>query len=223
MVGSVTILEQRRFDTVPDFVRGDDMAVERFLNEDAWTRLMELIDELGAVDVDELTARMDAIEGTVNAAVATANAASQQAQNAANTATAMGNRVSDLESASASQASSIRTLQAVSDDHTESISSIDSKIGNTYQVLRVADWNVTSQTSVTSNSPLNVNRSIETVTGATHYVIIPRVNNYFILSSAPAFVNNADAASVSLGFINVGSAAHTLDFHFTVIAIKKVN
>lgn len=103
------------------------MAIERFLNEEAWNRLMQLIDDLGAVDLDELTARMDTIEGTVNAAVATANAASQQAQNAANTATAMGNRVTDLETLTTSQGLSIRTLQAVSDDHTEDIATLNGK------------------------------------------------------------------------------------------------
>lgn len=103
------------------------MAVERFLNEEAWNRLMQLIDDLGAVDLDELTARMDTIEGTVNAAVATANAASQQAQNAANTATAMGNRVTDLETLTTDQGQSIRTLQSVSDDHTEDIATLNGK------------------------------------------------------------------------------------------------
>lgn len=103
------------------------MAIERFLNETAWNQLMQLIDDLGAVDLDELTARMDAIEGTVNAAVATANAASQQAQNAANTATAMGNRVTDLEEATADQADSIRTLQTVSNSHTSEIASLNGK------------------------------------------------------------------------------------------------
>lgn len=98
---------------------------------------MELIDELGAVDLDELTARMDTIEGTVNAAVATANAASQQAQNAANTATAMGNRVTDLETLTTDQGQSIRTLQSVSNDHTEDITALENfnqYTTNTYQL-----------------------------------------------------------------------------------------
>lgn len=103
------------------------MAIERFLNEAAWNQLMQLIDDLGAVDLEELTERMDTIEGTVNAAVATANAASQQAQNAANTATAMGNRVTDLEEATADQADSIRTLQTVSNSHTSEIASLNGK------------------------------------------------------------------------------------------------
>lgn len=100
------------------------MAIERFLNEQAWNRLMQLIDDLGAVDLDELTARMDTIEGTVNAAVATANAASQQAQNAANISTAMGNRVTDLETLTTDQGRDIRTLQAVSNEHTTDISAL---------------------------------------------------------------------------------------------------
>lgn len=103
------------------------MAVERFLNEQAWNRLMDLIDQLGAVDLDELQQQMDTIETTVNAAVATANAASQQAQNAANTATAMGNRVTDLETLTTNQGQSIRNLQTVSDDHTVDITALQSK------------------------------------------------------------------------------------------------
>lgn len=103
------------------------MAIERFLNETAWNQLKQLIDDLGAVDLEELTERMDTIEGAVNAAVATANAASQQAQNAANTATAMGNRVTDLEEATADQADSIRTLQTVSNANTSDIASLNGK------------------------------------------------------------------------------------------------
>lgn len=111
------------------------MAVERFLNEDAYIYLMSLIDDLGGIDLEQLQADIQQARSIADEALSTAETAETTATGAATTVQSYGSSITALQSDVTAVEEDVTALQTVSNGHTTDIAALQSgKVPTTRKV-----------------------------------------------------------------------------------------
>lgn len=111
------------------------MAMERFLNEEAFIYLMGLIDDLGGVDLEQLQADIQQARSIADQALSTAETAESTATSAETTVETYGSDITSLQTDLTAVEEDITALQNVSNGHTTDIAALQSgKVPTTRKV-----------------------------------------------------------------------------------------
>ena len=100
--------------------------MERFLNQDAYSYIMGLIDDLGGVDLEQLQADMVQVRAIAEDAANDAETAVTTANGAVASLAVYDDRISDLSLDVAACENSVSNLQIVSNSHTTDIAALQS-------------------------------------------------------------------------------------------------